>query len=104
MSLASIEARASALMSMHKEQLTRALAHFEHITGHLAEEVEDEFKRLFGMDDPAPTIEQGTDPVITDVPPASTEPEQLEPATGHAAVEGDDAAPATQEQPKDAAQ
>src|SRR3982750_2303950 len=78
MSIASIEARAAALMCMHKEELTRALAHFEFLAGHLCDEVEDKVKQLLGFDEPAPAIEQGTDPEIIDVPAASTEPETLD--------------------------
>jgi hypothetical protein len=85
MSLASIEARAAELMAMHKDQLTRAIAHFEHITGHLWDEAEGEVKRLLGLGDepaqePAPAMGQGTDPIVIEVPAASTEPELLEPA------------------------
>lgn len=80
MSLASIEARAAELMSMHKEQLTRALAHFEFISGHLFHEAEAHVKSMLGIEDEAQAQQQLADePVKTEAP---KEPEAPPPAPG----------------------
>ena len=75
---ADIQARTSVLMSQHKEQLARSVAIFELLSGHSAEEAESALAGLEVVEEEH-AMEQGTDPEITDVPPASTEPEVLEP-------------------------
>lgn len=105
MSAESIEARTHELMSMQKVELARALATLEVE----AYATHDAVKAVFAHSEPAPVMEQGTDPEIIDVAPASLVPEVLDPEeaaknTGGTpeqfasdVIEGADAAPAEPE-------
>lgn len=73
MSLATIEARAAEFMGKHKGDLAALLAKAEAKLIELGHDVTE----MFG-EPAASALEQGTDPEITDVAPASTEPEVLD--------------------------
>lgn len=105
MSIATIEARAIEFMGKHKGDLAALLAKAEAKLIELGHDVTE----MFG-EAPAPAMEQGTDPVIIDVAPASTEPEDFDPdviegtdatPVDNAAIEGADAAPVADEPAKE---
>lgn len=77
MSLASIEARALALMGMHKGDLSTALAKAEHALAALGHDIASLFEDE-PSDDLAAAMGQGSNPDVADVPAASSEPEVLD--------------------------